>query len=261
MKNHPGSDLPISSRKGAAFVELPGLPNPTYSQTVGSVTTIPHPCEYCHKQYASKAKLLQHQRKKHSDMVPPARRQVSVARVVAAAAPKQQQQQAPQQQTLIITTPAGDQQEQYVTVETTEEQAVPADPQADLLTQAMSELTQTLTLDYRNQVGAEYEAVTTQRIASVIPSSTIELSHLGQTLSQTTYQQVTVPVSQQQQQGATVSIQTLSPQSLSNVMANAQQVQHVPTSETEQTATPVSLTGATVSYIPRSWTTPTTNYR
>jgi hypothetical protein len=32
---------------------------------------MPHLCEYCHKQYASKAKLTQHQRKKHPDIVPP----------------------------------------------------------------------------------------------------------------------------------------------------------------------------------------------
>jgi hypothetical protein len=39
--------------------------NPTFSATVGSVTSQPHNCLYCHKQYASNAKLLQHQRKKH----------------------------------------------------------------------------------------------------------------------------------------------------------------------------------------------------
>ncbi len=44
----------------------PGLVmNPSYSQTVGSVTTMPHQCEFCHKQYASRAKLMQHQRKAH----------------------------------------------------------------------------------------------------------------------------------------------------------------------------------------------------
>jgi len=50
--------------------DIPGLPNPTFSQTVGSVTTHPHGCPWCHKQYASKAKLLQHQRKKHIDLLP-----------------------------------------------------------------------------------------------------------------------------------------------------------------------------------------------
>ena len=39
--------------------------NPTYSATVGSVTSQPHNCSFCHKQYATNAKLLQHQRKEH----------------------------------------------------------------------------------------------------------------------------------------------------------------------------------------------------
>ena len=35
------------------------------------MTTQPHNCELCHKQYASKAKLLQHHRKKHQDQAAP----------------------------------------------------------------------------------------------------------------------------------------------------------------------------------------------
>lgn len=66
LKNHPGSALPLSNRRHAATSDLP---NPTFSQTVGSVTTHPQSCQWCHKQYASKAKLLQHQRKKHSDLL------------------------------------------------------------------------------------------------------------------------------------------------------------------------------------------------
>lgn len=69
LKNHPGSELPMSNRRKGGVPDIPGVPNPTYSQTVGSVTTNPHGCPWCHKQYASKAKLLQHQRKKHSDLV------------------------------------------------------------------------------------------------------------------------------------------------------------------------------------------------
>ena len=38
---------------------------------VGSVTTQPHNCDLCHRQYASKAKLLQHLRKKHRDQAAP----------------------------------------------------------------------------------------------------------------------------------------------------------------------------------------------
>ncbi|XP_069691824.1 uncharacterized protein [Periplaneta americana] len=70
LKNHPGAELPMSNRRKGGVPEIPGLPNPTFSQTVGSVTTHPHGCPWCHKQYASKAKLLQHQRKKHIDLLP-----------------------------------------------------------------------------------------------------------------------------------------------------------------------------------------------
>ncbi|XP_071445277.1 PR domain zinc finger protein 10-like isoform X2 [Hetaerina americana] len=82
LKNHPGAELPLSNRKksfDSAFpVELPqcgtmetlGFHNPSYSQTVGSITTHAHNCNWCHKQYASKPKLLQHQRKKHLDLLP-----------------------------------------------------------------------------------------------------------------------------------------------------------------------------------------------
>ncbi len=42
------------------------MPNSRFSQTIGSVTTLPQPCDFCHKQYASRAKLMQHQRKAHS---------------------------------------------------------------------------------------------------------------------------------------------------------------------------------------------------
>ncbi|KAG5897474.1 hypothetical protein JTB14_031100 [Gonioctena quinquepunctata] len=71
LKNHPGAALPMSNRRqGTSLQEVPGLPNPTFSQTVGSVTTRPQNCKWCHKQYASKAKLLQHQRKKHPEQIP-----------------------------------------------------------------------------------------------------------------------------------------------------------------------------------------------
>ncbi|XP_066596847.1 PR domain zinc finger protein 10-like isoform X2 [Prorops nasuta] len=70
MKNHPGAALPPSNRQKES--DGSGLPNPTFSQTVGSVTTTPQGCQWCHKQYASKAKLLQHQRKKHSNLMEPA---------------------------------------------------------------------------------------------------------------------------------------------------------------------------------------------
>jgi len=70
LKNHPGLELPMSNRQKGGIPDIPGLPNPTFSQTVGSITTDPHSCQWCHKQYASKAKLLQHQRKKHVHLMP-----------------------------------------------------------------------------------------------------------------------------------------------------------------------------------------------
>ncbi|XP_058809223.1 PR domain zinc finger protein 10-like [Phymastichus coffea] len=70
MKNHPGAALPPSNRN--KDFDIPGLPNPTFSQAAGSIKTAPQGCQWCHKQYASKAKLLQHQRKKHSSLMEPA---------------------------------------------------------------------------------------------------------------------------------------------------------------------------------------------
>ncbi|XP_015116917.1 PR domain zinc finger protein 10 [Diachasma alloeum] len=66
VKNHPGAALPPSNRQKEMLGDL------TYSQAAGSVTTTPQGCQWCHKQYASKAKLLQHQRKKHSTLMEPA---------------------------------------------------------------------------------------------------------------------------------------------------------------------------------------------
>ena len=43
--------------------------NSTFSATVGNVTSLPHNCPFCHKQYASNAKLLQHQRKVHLELM------------------------------------------------------------------------------------------------------------------------------------------------------------------------------------------------
>ncbi len=61
--------MPLSNRHKGGIPVIPGIPNPTYSATVGSITTHPHYCDWCHKQYASKAKLLQHQRKKHPEQM------------------------------------------------------------------------------------------------------------------------------------------------------------------------------------------------
>jgi len=66
LKNHPGQRLPAAGRAtNHSYVAAA-----TFSATVGSVTSQPHRCPHCHKQYASNAKLLQHQRKKHRDQMP-----------------------------------------------------------------------------------------------------------------------------------------------------------------------------------------------
>ena len=171
LKNHPGAELPMSSRKKNILTELPGIPNPTYSQTVGSITTMPHLCEYCHKQYASKAKLTQHQRKKHPDIVPPLppkpKRELSVEMQSEA-----QSSQEPIQQ-IVRYEPA----DSIVTV-----QQAPGDGQqaADLLTQAMSELTQS---DYRHQSGEYQSRGAPTMVQLTHPGSTIDLSHLNQALA------------------------------------------------------------------------------
>lgn len=43
--------------------------NDPYAKHVGSVISDPFNCEYCHRQYASRAKLLNHRRKNHSDLL------------------------------------------------------------------------------------------------------------------------------------------------------------------------------------------------
>lgn len=43
--------------------------NPAFSETVGSISTEPQACPWCYKQYASKTKLIQHQRIKHPEQM------------------------------------------------------------------------------------------------------------------------------------------------------------------------------------------------
>ena len=71
LKNHPGAPLPLSARETSSEA-VNGIhgQDPTFSATVGSIKLQPHRCKQCHRQYASNAKLLQHQRKKHSANIP-----------------------------------------------------------------------------------------------------------------------------------------------------------------------------------------------
>lgn len=75
MKSHPGAELPPSGRaRGPEYEGIMnnyGINTTTYSQLTGSIAATPHSCDYCHKQYASKPKLLQHQRKEHPSCAQP----------------------------------------------------------------------------------------------------------------------------------------------------------------------------------------------
>lgn len=69
-KSHPGAELPAGAKRrgsGPLGTTDASSPNPTYSATVGSVISVPHACVFCHKQYSTKAKLLQHIRAKHHE--------------------------------------------------------------------------------------------------------------------------------------------------------------------------------------------------
>lgn len=62
LKCHPG--VPVPSRSDQTD---PTCGDASYSCVAGCITSEPHCCTWCHRQYASRAKLLQHQRKLHAD--------------------------------------------------------------------------------------------------------------------------------------------------------------------------------------------------
>ena len=70
LKVHPGALLPVGARSTARMSSHHGdIKVPTYSQLSGSVTAFASRCEFCPKQYASRPKLLSHQRKQHADLL------------------------------------------------------------------------------------------------------------------------------------------------------------------------------------------------
>lgn len=76
LKNHPGSELPQSTRQRSTIGNhaigdhtIGVLHDPSFSESISSVTTHAQQCRWCYKQYASKTRLLQHQRKQHSNEV------------------------------------------------------------------------------------------------------------------------------------------------------------------------------------------------
>ncbi|XP_069802581.1 PR domain zinc finger protein 10 isoform X1 [Dendropsophus ebraccatus] len=129
LKNHPGAELPPSIRK--LRPAGPGEPDPmlsTHTQLTGTIATPPVCCPHCAKQYSSKTKMVQHIRKKHPEF---ALLPISTQTTMISAAPT-------------VLTADGTNGETVVTT--------------DLLTQAMTELSQTLTTEYRTAQG-DYQRI------------------------------------------------------------------------------------------------------
>ncbi|KFW85547.1 PR domain zinc finger protein 10, partial [Manacus vitellinus] len=133
LKNHPGAELPPSIRK--LRPAGPGEPDPmlsTHTQLTGTIATPPVCCPHCSKQYSSKTKMVQHIRKKHPELA-------QLPNTI----------HAPLATAVISSTPAV-----LATDSTTGETVVTT----DLLTQAMTEISQTLTTDYRTPQG-DYQRI------------------------------------------------------------------------------------------------------
>ncbi|XP_032140871.1 PR domain zinc finger protein 10 isoform X6 [Sapajus apella] len=128
LKNHPGAELPPSIRK--LRPAGPGEPDPmlsTHTQLTGTIATPPVCCPHCSKQYSSKTKMVQHIRKKHPEFA-------QLSNTI----------HTPLTTAVISATPA---------VLTTDSATGETVVTTDLLTQAMTELSQTLTTDYRTPQG------------------------------------------------------------------------------------------------------------
>uniref|UniRef100_A0A8C9TLQ1 PR domain zinc finger protein 10 n=1 Tax=Scleropages formosus TaxID=113540 RepID=A0A8C9TLQ1_SCLFO len=195
LKNHPGADLPPSIRK--LRPAGPGEPDPmlsTHTQLTGTIATAPVCCPHCAKQYSSKTKMVQHIRKKHPEFA-------QLANTI----------QAPLTTTVISSTPA------VLTDGNTGEAVVTT----DLLTQAMTELSQTLTTDYRTPQG-DYQRI-----------QYIPVSQSGGGLGQPQHIQLQVvqvaPASSPHSQHSTVDVSQLhDPHSYSQ---HSIQVQHIQVAE------------------------------
>uniref|UniRef100_A0A3B4FK62 PR domain zinc finger protein 10 n=1 Tax=Pundamilia nyererei TaxID=303518 RepID=A0A3B4FK62_9CICH len=217
LKNHPGAELPPSIRK--LRPAAPGEPDPmlsTHTQLTGTIATAPVCCPHCSKQYSSKTKMVQHIRKKHPEFA-------QLANTIPTTA-------------VISSTPA------VISTDGTTAEAVVT---TDLLTQAMTELSQTLTTDYRTAQG-DYQRI-----------QYIPVSQAGGTLSQPQHIQLQVvqvaPASSPHSQHPTVDVNQLhDPHGYSQ---HPIQVQHIqvtgqplsPTSQqTSQELSPAQLTPVTL---------------
>ncbi|NWU96946.1 PRD10 protein, partial [Upupa epops] len=197
LKNHPGAELPPSIRK--LRPAGPGEPDPmlsTHTQLTGTIATPPVCCPHCSKQYSSKTKMVQHIRKKHPELAQPPNTV-----------------HAPLATAVISSTPAV-----LATDSATGETVVTT----DLLTQAMTEISQTLTTDYRTPQG-DY-----QRIQYIpVSQSTTGLQQPQHIQLQVV--QVAQATSPHQSQHSTVDVGQLhDPQTYTQ---HAIQVQHIQVSE------------------------------
>uniref|UniRef100_A0A8C2Z0D9 PR domain zinc finger protein 10 n=1 Tax=Cyclopterus lumpus TaxID=8103 RepID=A0A8C2Z0D9_CYCLU len=200
LKNHPGAELPPSIRK--LRPAAPGEPDPmlsTHTQLTGTIATAPVCCPHCAKQYSSKTKMVQHIRKKHPEF----------AQLVNTI-------QAPLTTAVISSAPA------VISADGTAAEAVVT---TDLLTQAMTELSQTLTTDYRTAQG-DYQRI-----------QYIPVSQAGGNLSQPQHIQLQVvqvaPASPPHSQHATVDVSQLhDPHGYSQ---HSIQVQHIQVNEASGT--------------------------
>ena len=200
LKYHPGGQLPPSIRT-KNIGDADGT-NASFSQPAGSITTMPHPCSMCHKQYASKAKLLQHQRKKHPDaesaFADRRRVQIHVQSTTSNELTLNTSLiEKPRLLAAIIQKPLDNTATEVITIAPQTLQNIDSLQGTDLLTQAMSELNPTMT-EFRTQTQASGGATIEYQLTGVVPAAggtatlvqpataalqpqqMIELSHLGQ---------------------------------------------------------------------------------
>ncbi|XP_044295500.1 PR domain zinc finger protein 10 isoform X1 [Varanus komodoensis] len=211
LKNHPGAELPPSIRK--LRPAGPGEPDPmlsTHTQLTGTIATPPVCCPHCSKQYSSKTKMVQHIRKKHPEFAQIPTNTIHVPLTTA----------------VISATPA------VLTADSTSGETVVT---TDLLTQAMTELSQTLTTDYRTPQG-EF-----QRIQYIpVSQSTAGLQQPQHIQLQVV--QVAQATSPHQTQHSTVDVGQLhDPQTYTQ---HAIQVQHIQVTEPASAAQSSSQVGS-----------------
>ncbi|XP_078386813.1 PR domain zinc finger protein 10 isoform X1 [Cetorhinus maximus] len=218
LKNHPGAELPPSIRK--LRPAAPGEPDPmlsTHTQLKGTIATLPVCCPHCCKQYSSKAKMVQHIRKKHTDVL---QENPNALQTLPA--------QTPIVATVISAAP---------TVVNTDGSTGDTIVATDLLTQAMSELSQTLTTDYRPPQG-DYQRVQYIPVSQHIqPVQGQQPQHI-----QLQVVQVAQASSPQQNQHSTVDVSQLhDPHAFAQ---HSVQVQHVQVSDQSSAMAPTgSQTG------------------